>query len=116
MNMNKNRNDHSGEILPENADSDQLITMLGKFFRYLLELDEYTLGLICQVVAPTDGKESTVKTLSRIRGCSRQAIHRKILSIIGEKPELSGFFAPLMKRISSARQNFILHRQKSGTV
>lgn len=88
-------------------DREKLIPMLGEFFRYLLSLDEYTLGLICQVVAPTGSEPVSVKTLSMLRGTSRQAVHRKILTVIGEHPELSQFFSPLIRKISSARRNFV---------
>jgi hypothetical protein len=66
--------------------------------------------LICHTIAPADDEPVTVKTLSRLRGCSRQAVHRKILSIIQENPELAAFFLPMMKKISSARQSFVFKR------
>ena len=87
----------------------KLIEMLGTFFRYMLSLDEYTLGLVCNVVEPQDKDlPVTVKTLSTLRGCSRQAIHRKMLSAIQENPELAVLFAPLLRKISSAKRNFFL--------
>ena len=95
-------------------DKEKLIPMLGEFFRYLLSLDEYTLGLICQVVSPAGSEPVSVKSLSMLRGTSRQAVHRKILTVIGEPPELSQFFMPLIRRISSARRNFVKEEGTSG--
>ncbi|MBE6378164.1 MAG: hypothetical protein E7051_05020 [Lentisphaerae bacterium] len=92
----------------------ELIGMMAKFFRFLLSLDIYTLGLVCQTVAPPDDEPVTIKTLSRLRGCSRQAIHRKILDSIQENPELSALFAPLLRRISSAKQSFVLKKIRQG--
>jgi hypothetical protein len=89
----------------------QLIPALGKFFRYLLELDEYTLGLIRELIAPSypDGKGS-VSRLAELHGCSRQAVHRKMLSIIGTHPELSALFLLATGKLSAGRKAFLRKR------
>lgn len=87
-----------------------IITMLGKFFRYLLELDQYTLGMICQVIDPDSPKEVSVSSIAAERGCSRQAVHQKILGIIGAHPELALLFGPVMRKVSAARRSFRLRR------
>lgn len=91
------------------------IAMLGKFFRYLLKLDKYTLGMICEVIDPACTGEVSVNTLSAERGCSRQALHQKILSIIGAHPELALFFEPVMRKVTAARHSFRL-RRAAGSV
>ena len=92
----------------------ELIGMMAKFFRFLLSLDIYTLGLVCQTVAPPDDEPVTIKTLSRLRGCSRQAIHRKMLSVIGIHPELSALFLLATTKLSAGRKAFLRKRNAAG--
>lgn len=84
---------------------------LGKFFRYLLELDEYTLGLIRELIAPSfpDGKCS-ISHLAELHGCSRQALHRKMLAIIAVHPELTALFLLATRKLSAARKAFLRKR------
>lgn len=114
--------------LPECADYDhipgeenstdinsQLISMLGRFFRFLLELDDYTAGIICEVVKPSAGsRQCTVSYLGKLHGCSRQAMHRKILDIIARKPELALLLKNTMYKLSRGRQFFIRRREREG--
>lgn len=89
----------------------KLITMLGKFFRYLLELDDYTVGLISQIILSYDPAEPcSVSSLSRLHNCSRQAMHRKILAVIARNPELSTLFQSIMGKLSAGRRTFLRHR------
>lgn len=87
-----------------------IIAMMGKFFRYLLDLDRYTLGMICEVIDPASAGEVSVNSLSLKRGCSRQAVHQKILSIIGAHPELAVLFEPVMSHVTAARHSFRIRR------
>ncbi len=91
-----------GEEVP--GEKEELIGLLGQFFRYLIGLDDYTLAMICGVIAgEKENQPCTVSVLSRQLGCSRQAVHRKILAVIAGHPELSGFFSRVMTRLSRAR-------------
>ena len=92
----------------------QLIPMLGRFFRFLLELDDYTVGIICELISPSDKnvKHCTVSHLGRLHGCSRQAIHRKILDIIADRPELTVLLKSTMYKLSSGRQRFMRKRSE----
>ena len=92
----------------------QLIGMMAEFFRFMLSLDEYTTGLVCNTVIPQDGEDTSVKTLSRLRGCSRRVIHRKMLDAISENPELAALFVPLLRKISAAKRSFVLKSSLAG--
>lgn len=90
------------------GDSRNITEILAEFFKYLLELDEYTLGIITRIIAPQYGNKMapTVAELGKLRGCTRQAMHRKLLSSIGKHPELYTLFKMTMNKISRGRQLF----------
>ena len=114
--------------LPDSADFDhipgetrtvdrysQLITMLGRFFRYLVALDDYTIGIICEMINSGDvSGNCTVSKLSRLRGCSRQTVHRKLLEIIARRPELSSLLQGTMYKLSRGRQRFMRNQHKAA--
>ena len=114
--------------MPEAADFDHIpgechdsnphsgfIAMLGHFFRYLISLDDYTVGIICEVIN-SGGKSNpcTVAELGRLHGCSRQAMHRKILDIIAGKPELSSLLQGTMYKLSRGRQRFMRNSRETA--
>jgi hypothetical protein len=114
-------------MIPDEADCDhipgeevsaakeEMIESLGQFFRYLIDLDDYTLAMICGVIShEKEDQPCTVSMLSRHLGCSRQATHRKILTVIAGHPELSGFFSRVMTRLSRARSMSWRHSSKSA--
>lgn len=93
----------------------EIILALSRFFRYMLELDEYSIGIIAEVVSPENkGVHCTVPYLSRIHGCSRQAMHRKILDIIARRPELTSLLKSTMYKLSAGRQLFIRRRSEQA--
>ena len=95
--------------------SSEMISALGRFFRYLLDLDDYSIGIIAEVVAPGDkNKHCTIPYLSKIRGCSRQAMHGKVLRLISEHPELAALFRDTLYKLSGARQSFMRHRANAA--
>ena len=113
--------------LPESADFDHipgnseetelesgLVSMLSRFFRYLISLDDYTVGIICAVInsGNTSASGCTVSELGKLHGCSRQAMHRKILDIIARRPELSSLLQGTMYKLSRGRQRFIRRRRE----
>ena len=77
------------------------IDKLALFFRYLLNLDRYTLSLLKQLFSDSNcgGEIPSVSELAANRGCSRQAVHRKILDIIRKHPELSGLFSLTLRHL-----------------
>ena len=99
----------------EENSSSSLAVALGKFFRYLLELDDYTLSLIREIIAPSvRDKVPNIRQLGKIHGCSRQAIHRKMLSVIGIHPELSALFLLATTKLSAGRKAFLRKRNAAG--
>ena len=102
-----------GEEKVEDNSAD-LLSMLSRFFRYLLELDSYSIGVICEVILPRDGKSCTVSALGRLHGCSRQAMHRKILAMIAAHPELAVLLKKTMYKLSESRELFLRHHNQPG--
>ena len=91
------------------------ISMLGQFFRYLISLDDYTVGIICEVInSDSKNHPCTVAELGKLHGCSRQAMHRKILDIIAGKPELSSLLQGTMYKLSRGRQRFMRNRRETA--
>lgn len=101
-----------GEPAPGSSRRSTLISMLANFFKFMLTLDDYTVGIICEVVSPgrNSAKTCTVSELGRLHGCSRQAMHRKILDIIARHPELGLLLKNTMFKLSRGRRNFIRKR------
>ena len=89
--------------------------MLGRFFRYLAGLDDYTIGIICEMLNSGNvAGNCTVSKLSRLRGCSRQTMHRKLLEIIARRPELSSLLQGTMYKLSRGRQRFMRNQHNSA--
>ena len=108
--------DHIPGEFEEDTPATDLIPMLSRFFRFLLELDDYTIGIISEIIAPGERSEKrcTISHLGRIHGCSRQAMHRKILDIIARRPELTTLLQSTMYKLSSGRQLFMRSRSKQA--
>ena len=99
-------------------DKNCFISMLSRFFRFLLDLDDYTIGIICEIVTPSTPSSRTVSvtTLSKLHGCSRQAMHRKILDIIAHRPELALLLKSTMSKLSRGRQCFLRRRSDEAAL
>ena len=101
--------DESGE------DEKNIISMLAEFFSYLLKLDDYTLGLLLQIIAPQhEERHLTVSRLAELHHCSRQAMHRKILDVIAGRPELIVLFRNVLYKLPAARWLFLYKRSQRG--
>lgn len=77
---------------------------LASFLKYLLSLDDLTLGVIQEV---TRRQQTTIKEIADAAGLSRQAVHWKIMDVIRHRPELSVLFIALMPKLSAARKRFL---------
>ena len=75
---------------------------LANVLRYLMELDEYTLSLLAEVITAPAGSLS-VSALAQRRGVTRQAIHHKLISILENHRELAPVFRGLFRKLSRAR-------------
>lgn len=96
--------------IPDEDTEENLVTLLSDFFSYLVRLDDYSLGILLQVIYPGTEKPQTVTTLAEKRGCSRQAMHNKILDLIAKKPELAFLFRSVLYKLPAARWSF-LHKR-----
>lgn len=88
---------------------------LASFLNFILHLDDYTLGILAELIAPTRsgiGRYS-VAELARLHGISRQGMHRKVLDVARKSPELAGLLAMSVKKIQKARRDFISPRRRS---
>lgn len=107
--------DHIPGNEPEENPAAEIVPMLSRFFRYLLELDSYSVGVICEVIMPrSDNGSCTVSALGKLHGCSRQAMHRKILAIIAAHPELASLLKNTMYKLSESRELFLRNRKQPG--
>lgn len=82
---------------------------LAKLLRFLLRIDDYTLGIVAELL--NNEQHYSVADLARIRGISRQGMHRKLLDATRKHPELAALFAMTVKKIRRARNNFPPPRQ-----
>ena len=80
---------------------------LAEFCRYIFSLDEYTIGILAEVIMPEDGANGrTVAELARLHRCSRQAMHRKMLGSVRRHPELAELFKLALRKIGRGRAYF----------
>ena len=85
---------------------------LAEFCRYIFSLDEYTIGILAEVIMPESGTGGrTVAELARLHRCSRQAMHRKMLSSVRRHPELAELFRLALRKIGRGR-NYFRHREQ----
>ena len=89
------------------------LAALSEFCRYILNLDDYTLGILAEIIAPETAKRDLcVAELARMHRCSRQAIHRKMLSSVRRHPEIAGVFQVALRKIGRSRSEF--HHREVG--
>lgn len=88
---------------------------LAEMLRYLLHLDDYTLGVLAELIAPsaTAERAATVAELARIHGISRQGMHRKMLAIAKESPELAGLLQLTVLKLRRSRREFTTPRRRN---
>ena len=99
--------DEEEEYTPDAAPE---LTALSEFCRYILHLDDYTLGILAEIIAPRSAKRDIcVAELARVHRCSRQAMHRKMLSSVRKHPEIAGVFQIALRKIGRCRSSFLHH-------
>ena len=72
---------------------------LASFLRYLMELDNYTLEILREIIAPQSGKKCSIKDLCQLHNISRQSMHRKIFRVISKHPELRTLLRSTLDRL-----------------
>lgn len=100
--------DHTpGDESEPKHDSAATHSDLAGFLRFLLFLDDYTLGVLAEIIAPSrDGSRPSVSDLARVRGISRQGMHRKTLDMARKSPELASLLSMTVKKIQKCRREF----------
>jgi hypothetical protein len=95
------------EELPPNL-REEMISSLGRLLKWLMSLDGYTLGLVAEMIAPTrtDPGGVSVAYLAKLRGCTRQSVHEKMVDSVLRFPELSTLFQTALRRMSSLKCKF----------
>ena len=96
--------DGDAEAEPDERD----LTRLSEFCRFIFSLDDYTLGILAAIIAPGESgaRNFTVSDLARLHGCSRQAMHRKMLASVRRHPELAQLFRVTLRKIGRGRMAF----------
>ena len=84
------------------------LTRLSEFCRFIFSLDDYTLGILAAIIVPGDpaARNCTVSDLARLHGCTRQAMHRKMLASVRRHPELAQLFRVALRKIGRGRTLF----------
>ncbi len=87
---------------------------MGQLLNYLFYLDDYTLGILAEIVAPSKNpsKPLNVSELARIHGISRQGMHRKLLSIARKSPELASLLKCVLMKVRRSRSDFHKHSRR----
>ena len=106
--------DHIPGVEPVPA-REPVLPELAELLRYLLHLDDYTLGVLAELIAPsaTTARAATVAELARIHGISRQGMHRKMLAIAKESPELAGLLQLTVLKLRKSRREFTTPRRRT---
>ena len=96
----------SSDPLPDETDDksddhERVLTLseLAGFFRYLLELDSYTLEILREIIVPVSGKKCNIADLCKLHNISRQSMHRKIFRVIFKRPELRQLLRSTLDRL-----------------
>lgn len=80
---------------------------LAAFFSFILHLDNYTLGILAEIISPSKaGTRLSCAEISRIHGISRQGMHRKLIDTVRKSPELSSLLACVLMKVRKARSDF----------
>lgn len=101
---------------PDDPENPLLLGVAGlaKFFRFILSLDDYTLGLVEAAIAAKSerGDTRSVLELARLRHCSRQAMHRKVIAAMTEHPVLADLLRLTLHKVGNGRSRF--QRRRTG--
>ena len=90
-----------GETDDKKESDERVLTLseLAGFFRYLLELDSYTLEILREIIVPSSGKKCNIADLCKLHNVSRQSMHRKIFRVISKRPELRQLLRSTLDRL-----------------
>lgn len=105
------------DVMPDYSDLEELNEMLtrkmSEFLTFLINLDDYDLGIIREIISPTIGHTPNVAELARIRHISRQAMHRKIIDLAKARPELRDLLKCVLLKLRKNPAAFEISRTKT---
>ncbi len=99
----------------ENRDlRSEMIHYISRMLKYLMELDSYTLGIVAEIIAPSQPVRGGVSVahLAKVRNCTRQAMHEKMLYAVARFPELSTLFQTALRRVGNLKSKFKHYAEK----
>lgn len=81
---------------------------MAEFLRFMLELDDYTLGILSEIIVPGSDniRHCSIAELARLHNCTRQAMHRKILRTARQNPKLGKLLQMTFRKIRRSRGQF----------
>lgn len=85
---------------------------LASLLTYLLHLDDYTLGILAEIIGPDRDGRLTAAKLARTRGCSRQRMHLKLIEIARNYPELRPLLKLTLLKLRKSRSTFSASRRR----
>lgn len=105
------------DVMPDFSDLEELNELLtrkmSEFLTFLINLDDYDLGIIREIISPTIGHTPNVAELARIRHISRQAMHRKIIDLAKARPELRDLLKCVLLKLRKNPAAFEISRTKT---
>lgn len=93
------------DTVSETEDSNEALK-LADILHFILYLDDYDLGIVREIIAPSTTKNLSVAELARMRNISRQAMHRKILDLARKNPMLRDLLTCVLLKLKKNRQLF----------
>lgn len=89
----------------------------GGFLSYILSLDDYTLGVLSEIIAPTElsAKRLSVAQIARVHKISRQGMHRKTLDMARKSPELASILKCVVMKIRKSKVDFKAGKYRKST-
>jgi hypothetical protein len=92
----------------------EMVRRLSQMLKWIMKLDSYTLGIVAELIAPAAPVPGgvTVAHLAKIRNCSRQAMHEKMLYAVAQFPELGPLFQTALRRVGNLKSKFQNYSRK----
>lgn len=92
---------------PEDKHS-ETVRAVAQMLKWIMSLDSYTLGIVAEIIAPTRPAPGGVSIahLAKLRNCSRQAMHEKMLYAVARFPELGALFQTALRRVGNLKSKF----------
>ncbi|MBR7139111.1 MAG: hypothetical protein IKD44_06160 [Lentisphaeria bacterium] len=95
----------------------EMVRYLSQMLKWIMKLDSYTLGIVAEIIAPSEALPGgvTVAHLAKLRKCTRQAMHEKMLYAVAQFPELGPLFQTALRRVGNLKSKFQSYSRKKRT-